>query len=88
MKLYIADVPIPQHQRQLLCSVVKHLLIDNEDLDICCEGHHPDSASQHFVGSHEHFTEKLRPNENRQVNSGKEGRNTEEKTEDAYLSYL
>ncbi|KAH7934685.1 hypothetical protein HPB51_006065 [Rhipicephalus microplus] len=31
-----------RHQRQLVLSVVKHLLIDNEDLDVCCKEHNPE----------------------------------------------
>ncbi|KAH6933417.1 hypothetical protein HPB50_014795 [Hyalomma asiaticum] len=80
----IARFHSARHQRQLLLSVVKHLLIDNEDLDTCCKGHHPDTVLHNILwAASQHLTEKLRPNENRQVNGGKEGCSTEEKTEDA-----
>ncbi|KAH8009618.1 hypothetical protein HPB51_018886 [Rhipicephalus microplus] len=38
-----------RHQRQLLLSVVKHLLIGNEDLDICCKGHHPETVLRNIL---------------------------------------
>nr|XP_037276638.1 uncharacterized protein LOC119169714 [Rhipicephalus microplus] len=38
-----------RHQRQLLLSVVKHLLIDNEDLDIRCKGHHPETVLHNIL---------------------------------------
>ncbi|XP_037510196.2 uncharacterized protein LOC119386976 [Rhipicephalus sanguineus] len=45
----IARFHAARHQRQLLLSVVKHLLIDNEDLDICCKGHHPDTVLHNIL---------------------------------------
>ncbi|XP_037282363.2 uncharacterized protein LOC119175556 [Rhipicephalus microplus] len=38
-----------RHQRQLLLSLVKHLLIDNEDLDICCKRHHPETMLHNIL---------------------------------------
>nr|XP_037273564.1 LOW QUALITY PROTEIN: uncharacterized protein LOC119165499 [Rhipicephalus microplus] len=37
------------HPRQLLLSVVKYLLIDNEDLGICFKGHHPETVLHNIL---------------------------------------
>ncbi|KAG0412551.1 hypothetical protein HPB47_010310 [Ixodes persulcatus] len=37
------------NQREVLLSLSRHLLLDNEDLDICNNGHHPDTVLSHIL---------------------------------------
>ncbi|XP_040072428.1 uncharacterized protein LOC120844629 [Ixodes scapularis] len=37
------------NQREALLSLSRHLLLDNEDLDICNDGHHPDTVLSNIL---------------------------------------
>ncbi|XP_077489630.1 uncharacterized protein LOC144100615 [Amblyomma americanum] len=38
-----------RHQREQLLCLLKHLLSDDEELDVCCNGHHPDKVISNIL---------------------------------------